>query len=539
VRWRSRHPWLALTIATLVLASCSSDDDSSGGGTAPASPDATAVTFSGRSPDEITAPTVEGDGILRPQPSPTLPEGYVEEELFVAGTATSFEAAETPDDGFWTATPAEEAEYRTRVIVRRPPAQEFSGTVLLEWFNVSAVESSPDWAYLFEEIGRARHAYIGVSTQSQGVEGGETLLDVDVDEETASSLGASADQSGLKNIDPARYGDLDHPGDAFAYDIFSQVARAAAASNGELLGGLEPEQVLAVGESQSAAFLTTLANAVHPLDPTFDGFFIHSRGAGAAPLAGELVAEDIEDDEAEGDDAEGDDDEGDDDASESGVLVRTDLDVPVLLLETETDLTLLQYARARQPDTDFVRTWEVAGTAHADAHLLRSMLGGPRDPSIASIIGCTQPINTGPHHEVLQAALSHVVDWTAGGPPPPEGTRLELVDGDEIAIARDEHDIALGGVRNPLVDVPVATLTGDPPGSADDDLEEDGGGVCTLFGETIPFDQAELVDLYGSADAYLEAFRTSADEAVDAGFLLRGDADQLIAEAEANRALFD
>ena len=31
---------------------------------------------------------------------------------------------------------------------------------------------------------------------------------------------------GLRAIDPERYGDLHHPGDAYAYDIYTQVARA-------------------------------------------------------------------------------------------------------------------------------------------------------------------------------------------------------------------------------------------------------------------------------------------------------------------------
>ena len=49
------------------------------------------------------------------------------------------------------------------------------------------------------------------------------------------------------------------------------------------------------------------------------------------------------------------------------------------------------------------------------------------------------------------------------------------------------------------------------------------------------FDQAKL---YGTADEYVAAFRTSADEEVAAGFLLRPDADALIADAEANRTSF-
>ena len=100
------------------------------------------------------------------------------------------------------------------MIVKRPPPERFSGTVIVEWFNVSAIEASPDWAYLSKEIGREGHAYIGVSAQSQGVIGGETLLDVSVDEGAADDAGASIDRSGLKNVDPERYGTLEHPGDA-------------------------------------------------------------------------------------------------------------------------------------------------------------------------------------------------------------------------------------------------------------------------------------------------------------------------------------
>jgi hypothetical protein len=514
---------VVLAMVVAALASCSSDDDDKGADASPSGSETTAVAFEGSEPDEIAPPAAEGNGTILPQPSPALPAGYVEEEFIVGGTATSFEAVETPDDGFWAAAPAKEAEYRTRVIVRRPPAERFSGTVVVEWFNVSAIESAPDWAYLAEEIGRAGHVYIGVSAQAQGVEGGETLLDVEVDEETADSLGTVADPSGLKNIDPDRYGDLVHPGDAYAFDIFSQVGRAAAAPSSDLLGGLEAEQVIAAGESQSAIFLSTLVNAVHPLSPAFDGFLVHSRGANITPLDGDFTS-DRERDPSE--------------ALEDGVRMRTDLDVPVLLFETETDLTLLGYAHARQPDTELVRTWEVAGTAHADAHLLRAVVGGPRDPGVGSLLGCDDPINTGPHHEVLQAAFAHLVEWAAGGRPPPEAQRIELVEGDEVVIARDDDGIARGGVRNPLVDVPVAAITGEVPGATIDDVTG-GGGVCTLFGTTVPFDQADLLQRYGTADDYVEAFRASANDAVDAGFLLSGDADQLVEEAEANRALFE
>ena len=503
-------------VACAALVGCTDDDTESD------SPGDEPVTFTGSAPDEIAPPTVEGKGVNMPQPAAPAPEGYVTEELLVGGMATSFEAEDTPRDGHWAARPANEARYRTRVIVRRPAsAADFSGTVILEWFNVSAIEASPDWAFTSEEIGREGHAYIGVSAQAQGVEGGDTLLEVEVDPEEAEEAGASTDTTGLKHIDPERYGTLLHPGDAYAFDIFAEVGRAVTESADALLGGLQATSVIAAGESQSAAFLTTYVNAVHPLDPVFDGFLIHSRGGGGAPIDGDLIAA------RTGANADA--------FRKSGVQIRTDVDVPVLIFETETDLTLLGYASARQPDTELVRTWEVAGLSHADAHFIRSIIGGPRDPSVGSLLGCSDPINVGPQHEVIQAALHHLVRWVQGGDPPPPGTVIELTEDEDTSIARDDLGIALGGVRHPLVDVPTATLSGDPPGGAS--FEE--LGVCSLFGSTTPLDQDTLLDLYSSADEYVAAFTASADAAVQAGYLLRPDADALVAEAEANRALFE
>ena len=60
------------------------------------------------------------------------------------------------------------------MVVRRPadPAR-FSGTLLLEWLNVSGgFDADPDWAFMHEEIFRQGHAYVAVSAQARGVLGG-------------------------------------------------------------------------------------------------------------------------------------------------------------------------------------------------------------------------------------------------------------------------------------------------------------------------------------------------------------------------------
>ena len=82
----------------------------------------------------------------------------------------------------------------------------------------------------------------------------------------------------------------------------------------------------------------------------------------------------------------------------------------------------------------------------------------------------------------------------------------------------------MGGIRTPFVDVPVSALSGDPvPGSPP---------LCQTFGSTTPFDAATLARLYPDHDSYVEAFTASTEAAVDAGFILRPEADAMIAAAE-------
>src|SRR4029079_7634729 len=49
------------------------------------------------------------------------PAGYVEEERFFSGTATSYaKSGAWGMDGLWTATPAATAPYKVRMLIRRP-----------------------------------------------------------------------------------------------------------------------------------------------------------------------------------------------------------------------------------------------------------------------------------------------------------------------------------------------------------------------------------------------------------------------------------
>ncbi len=449
-------------------------------------------------PALVTVPEVSaaagGVGIAATLSSAPTPGGWIEEEFLFGGEATSYVAdGDLDPSGEWSAVAGETAPYQTRMIVRRPPSENFSGTVLVEWFNVTAgTDTSPDWGYLAEEIERAGHAYVGVSVQAVGVNGVES----------SRLEGGLVDVRGLKVRDPERYGTLEHPGDAFAFDIMTQAGAAVSSpDSNDLLGGLVPTHVLALGESQSAIFMTTYVNAVHPLVGLYDGFLIHSRGSGAPSPEGDRNGSD-------------------------GVLIRTDLQTPVFQYEAETDLTALNFAAVRQPDSDFVHTWEVAGTAHADAYSLSVSVGTARDASLGNIIGCETGVNDGPHHETLQAALSHLVDWVVDGQRPPVSPRIETTgEPGSFAVARDDLGIALGGIRTPPVDVPLRVLSGDPSGES--------GGFCFLFGKTLPFEGDELATLYADLDDFLAQLEASATAAVDQGWLLPDDAATIIAEETA------
>ena len=69
----------------------------------------------------------------------------------------------------------------------------------------------------------------------------------------------------------------------------------------------------------------------------------------------------------------------------SPALIRTDLKVPVFQFETETDVLGVGspgFSVSRQPDTTLLRTWEVAGTAHADQYLLDYEQAGYADGGV-------------------------------------------------------------------------------------------------------------------------------------------------------------
>ncbi|HZM94285.1 MAG TPA: alpha/beta hydrolase domain-containing protein, partial [Vicinamibacterales bacterium] len=124
--------------------------------------------------------------------------GYTTEEFFISGTASSYTLAEPPSPlGVWNAESAATAPFTTRIVVVRPTdPKKFNGTVVVEWLNVSGgVDAGVDWNTTHREITRNGYAYVAVSAQKVGIDGGFSI--------TGSS-------TPLKKANPERYGRLVH-----------------------------------------------------------------------------------------------------------------------------------------------------------------------------------------------------------------------------------------------------------------------------------------------------------------------------------------
>ncbi len=406
--------------------------------------------------------------------------GYVEQEYFASGTAHALTTTSAPADGRWKVEPTTSAPYETRIIVRRPSSpKKFNGTVVVEWLNVSAGESSPDWDYLNPMLMSEGYAWVGVSAQSLGVEGGTSIL------------GTKGTGGGLVQQEPSRYGVLHHPGDQYALDMFAQIGLALRSGHGtDVLGTLRPRHFVAVGESQSAFYMTDFADALQPVTHAFEGIFIHSRGGSGSGI-------------------------GSSNGLKGNLRIRTDLTVPVFMFETQTDLTTLGYASAQQPNTARIRTWEVAGTSHADAYLV----GGN-----GALLGCSQPINDGPQHQVVQAAFTAFDKWVVDGTPPPAPSPFRLASTNPVTYALDSHGNVIGGVRTPAVDTPISALSGQaPPGTT---------VVCSLFGSAIPLSASTLAALYPTKADYIADYTESLNRAVRGGYILPADRAAMLAQAE-------
>lgn len=410
--------------------------------------------------------------------------GFIEQEFILSGQAQKYKGSGTlGPDGKWGATVvSNNTAYKTAISVRRPgdPAK-FNGIVVVEWLNVSAnLPLDVDWGMAREAFLREGYAYVGVNVQRAGILGVQKLK-----------------QYG------SRYAPLSIPHDDISFDLFSQAAQAVRDQSDVILGGLKPVKLIASGHSQSAMRLVTYANAIQPIEKMFDGFMIHGRANVGIPMASG-------------------------DKMPSLAALRDDTNAPIFLLQSETDVTVGS-GTSKQLDSDRIRQWEVAGSAHADQYLLDDIgLVSDREKGWTPP-KCLKPYNAMPFYMAEIAAFHHLKVWMVDGTPPPIAPRLQR--DSSGAIMKDADGNALGGLRLPDIDVPLGKFgtSNFTRGSlAFLDLF-----ACVAGGSTTFFAPAQLQARYPTHSDYALQYKNAADAALAKGFIRPIDHANAVKRAEA------
>ena len=299
-----------------------------------------------------------------------------------------------------------------------------------------------------------------------------------------------------------RYGDL-QIANGQASEIIAQVGallKSKQASNP--LAGLPLRKMVLAGTSASAGVLirylpTHMAMRLADLGPIFDGFMPTSTG---------------------------------------GTIQS--VDVPMIQVPTMTEVHRGN-ATARQdgdePGNQY-RSYEFAGMAHIDS---RDAVAYYPDP-------CKFPISRFPMAAYMSVALNHLFQWVDGGVTPPRADRIWVDrntanDGSHMAL--DKYGNAIGGIRNPYVDVPIKKISvrnqgAEPPipnahpfvGVRGPQAQNQ---LCGLAGYEIAFSQVQLRELYGDARNYRAKVEQRYDQLVREGWALPVYKDVIMADAAA------
>jgi hypothetical protein len=449
--------------------------------------------------------------------------GYAQREFLMSGTTNIYqESGFWGSNGQWNVSVAQsDVPYTTRLLVRYPTnPSKFNGTVVVEWLNdTTGGDQDPVWSEIYHEVLSQGYAYVGVTAQTAGM-------------------------NELKAWDSKRYAALGDSGDGQSYDIFTQAAEVARADTGKLLGGLRPARVIGMGDSQSAFRLDTYVNAIQPISHAFNGFIAIGRSVFAAPIGNGLVG-----------------------FSPAPAYVRTDNTTPFIQLNTEGDIEELGAALVRQPDNNYLRTWELAGAAHIDLHegLYEGATIEHEVPSLKApkcvfgvpFNGATLPDNMGVY-ELEDAALNDMQKWLVSGVAPPHGNPISTTPLFNI-VERDQYGNALGGIRLPDIQAPTETytainfyvpseesLTGPQLLSLLESIFtalETGEitnptlrseGLCLLEGYYTPFSTSMLKALYPTHADYVSKFTAAAASDLASGFLTQADYNAAVAAAQAS-----
>src|SRR5438552_1646367 len=428
--------------------------------------------------------------------------GYVEEEYIVTGNANVYDWAA---DGTLSAK-IPNAPCGTRILVWRPrDAARFSGSVMVELlFPARRFDWSMMWGFSHDYLLEHGDAWVGIS------------------------LPAVAD--GLKKFSPTRYaavsfanptpkapcGNSPPPAseDGLRWDMISQVGALLRSSvAGRPLAGFDVQALFLTTQGSDVA---TYANAIHASlengKPVYDGYLLK---------AGFNMTRLNQCEQAP--------------AANDPRQVIKNVGVPVIEVAAQGEIVGGTLA-VRRADSDEVndrfRLYEVASAGHIDKF---AYFGFPLQQDQIAAVGSAQgtidwPFNAKCEPDIplmepslmgliFDSAFNNLDQWVKKGIPAPRAARIRLTNPGttQDVIATDKFRHGLAGDRTPYIDPPYAAYFTNSPGP----------GTCREIGHKVPFDTAQIIELYGNRQAFVNLFRETADRLVKEGWLTEGDAKRI------------
>ncbi len=439
--------------------------------------------------------------------------GYTEKEFFQSGKANVYDL----DAGERAVVSSAGHPYTTRLLVRYPsdPAK-FSGRVFIDILNASSgVDLEDTWRRSWKHLMLSGDAYVGI---------------------TSKSLTADA----LKKFDPTRYADINWKvdgknEDGLFWDMLSQLGtQLRKPGTGGILGNLQPKHVYLAGQSQSGFYLNTYLTAFTDRveragpdgKPLFDGY-LNLVGPGSMPLRSESGVPSV---------------------SVPKKLYRA-TSVPQIVLMSEAESRFAgggggggfpvfpPYSRRADANsaTDKFRFYEVAGAPHADptspiipinTEIAKAKADGTGRAPKAYFTGHEEPALQ--LDEFVTGALENLHAWAAKGTPAPAAhanwmwySITKDANGNDVYDPlRDQLGNALGGLRSPLIEVPLYQYLGRGKTAT--------GGTALDWGSAIRLPDATINGLYaGSCTNYLARFNAAVDVLYSGSYIVKSDADQL------------
>ena len=461
--------------------------------------------------------------------------GYIEEEYFLSGEGRTYDWTST---GHGVKAIAGPGKYVTRILVRRPrDAAKFGGNVEVTVLNAS-LNVDLGGPTDFARMAKQGDVWIGITTKAV----------------TANAL---------KKFDPVRYAALDwsNPAppeqrcanptmippymaggkevieamtkagiknswpeyeDGLVWDMLGQLGLLLKSEQrARILPGFAKPSVYMTGISQSAIYMRTFAAGFHDRFRTADGKPVYDgylAVVGPAMIRINQCAKDIE--------------------LEDKFQKLAPLDVPFISISSEGEMW--QARHTHQPDA-FTRrggivSYEVAGSSHMSADIpgkpmdtlmfaaipdmmkAGAQLGGA--PGTPNLIPAGAKPNDFVWAPLVRGAYANLLLWSHKGTKPPRAPGIKL--DAKLEIVRDANGNALGGVRSPYIDVPVAGHTG----------YLTAGGMGGVTGAKRPFAPEKLKALYPDQAAFAAKFARETDKLLKGRWITPEDAAAMKAAAE-------